>query len=117
VLDEQQVAQMLEQVGHEPSEILPLLGELFKELQRAGRVTIDDEIAEAKERILLDRTEELQYRLDRDLSLSSGGELVERRLCVTVGAASAASDQREGRVRHVDALAVGDPAELGDQVR
>ena len=31
VLDEQQVAQVLEQVGDEPAEILPLLGELLDE--------------------------------------------------------------------------------------
>ena len=63
MLDEQEVAQVLEQVGDEPAEILALLGELLEERQRAGRVAVDDEVAEPEERLLLDRAEELEHRL------------------------------------------------------
>ena len=42
VLDEQQVAEVLEQVGDEPAEILALLGELLDEDERAGGVAVDD---------------------------------------------------------------------------
>ena len=38
VLDEQQVAQVLEQVGDEPAEVLALVGELLDEREQAGRV-------------------------------------------------------------------------------
>ena len=38
VLDEQQVAQVLEQVGDEPAEVLALLGQLLEEAERAGGV-------------------------------------------------------------------------------
>ena len=71
VLDEQQVAQVLEQVGDEPAEILALLGELLDEGERAGRVAVDDQVAEPEERLLLDRAEQLQHRLHRDLVLRS----------------------------------------------
>jgi hypothetical protein len=57
VLDEQQVAQVLEQVGDEPAEILALLGELLQEDERTRRVAVDDRVAEAEERVLLDRAE------------------------------------------------------------
>ena len=57
VLDEQQVAQVLEQVGDEPAEILALLGELLEEDERTRRVAVDDRVAEAEERVLLDCAE------------------------------------------------------------
>ena len=107
VLDEQQVAQVLEQVGHEPAEILALLGELLDEGQRAGRVAVDDQVAEPEERLLLDRAEQLQHRLHRDLVLGRGRELVERRDRVAVGAARRARDQRQRCVGRLDPLAVG----------
>ena len=64
MLDEHQVPQVLEQVGDEPAEVLALLGELLDERERAGRVAVDHEVAEAEERLLLDRAEQLQDGLD-----------------------------------------------------
>ena len=71
VLDEQQVAQVLEQVGDEPAEILALLRQLLDERQRAGRVAVDDEVAEPEERLLLDGAEQLEDGLDRHLAARS----------------------------------------------
>ena len=59
VLDEQQMTQVLQQVGDEAAEILALLGELLDEDERARGVAVDDRVAEAEERVLLDRAEEL----------------------------------------------------------
>ena len=73
VLDEQQVAQVLEQIGDEAAEILALLGELLEERQRTGRVAVDDEVADPEERLLLDRAEQLEHRLHGDLALGRGG--------------------------------------------
>ena len=63
VLDEKQVAQMLEQVGDEPPEILALLGDLLEEAQRARGVAVDDEVAEPEEHLVLDGAEQLQHVL------------------------------------------------------
>ena len=93
VLDEHQRAQVLEQVEHEPADVLPLRRELLDERQRAGGVAVDDEVAEPEQRLLLDRAEQLQDVLDRDPALGRGGELVERRLGVAVRAARAACDR------------------------
>ena len=82
VLDEQEVAEMLEQVGDEPAEILALLGELLDLDERAGGVAVDDGVAEAEERVLLDGAEQLQHRLHVDRVAGRGRELVERRLRV-----------------------------------
>ena len=60
VLDEHQVPQVLEQVDDEPAEVLALLGELLEEDERAGRVAVDDEVAEPEQHLLLDRAEQLQ---------------------------------------------------------
>ncbi len=111
VLDEQKVAQVLEQVGDEPAEILALLRELLQERQRAGGVAVDDRVAEAEERVLLDGAEELQHRLDVDLVSGRRRELVERRDGVAERAAAAARDQRERGVGHLDLLGVRDPPE------
>ena len=78
---------------------------------------VDDEVAEPEERLLLDRAEQLQDVLNRDLPLGRGGELVERRLGVAVRAARAARDQRERLVRHVDLLGVGDQPQLLHELR
>ena len=98
VLDEHQVPQVLEQVGDEPAEILALLRELLDEDERARSVAVDDQVAEAEERLLLDGAERLQDVLDGDRALARRCELVERRLGVAVGAARRARDQRERRV-------------------
>ena len=79
-----------------------------EERERAGRVPVDDRVAEAEEGVLLDGAEQLQHRLDVDLVPRCGGELVERRDGVAERAASAASDQGERRVGHLDLLGVGD---------
>ena len=116
VLDEQQVAQVLEQVGDEPAEILALLGELLQEDERAGRVAVDDRVAEAEERVLLDRAEQLQHGLDVDRVPGRRGELVEGRDGVAERAARAARDQRERRVGRLDLLGVGDPPQHPDEL-
>ena len=67
VLDEHEVAQVLEQVGDEPPEVLAVLRELLEVGERAGRVAVDDEVADAEERLLLDRAEHLEHVLDGDL--------------------------------------------------
>ena len=60
VLDEHQVAQVLDQVEDEPAEVVALLRELLDEGERAGRVAVDHEVAEPEERLLLDRAEQLR---------------------------------------------------------
>ncbi len=108
---------MLEQVGDEAVEILPLLGELLDELEQARRVSIDDQVAETKQRVLLDGAEELQDILDDDRPFGRGGELIERRDGIAEAPACAARDDRQRGVGHVHPLAVGDsaqePRELG----
>ena len=117
VLDEEQLAEMLEQIGDEASEILALLGELLEERQRTGRVAVDDEVADPEERLLLDRAEELEHRLHRDLALGRRGQLVERRHRVAEAAARRAGDQRERRLGRLDPLAFGDALQVADDLR
>ena len=117
MLDEKQVTQVLEQVGHEPAEVLALLGEVLEELQRAGRVLVDHEVAEPEQRLLLDGAEELENGLDRDLVAGGRRQLVECRLRVAIRASSASRDQCERGVGRLDALGVGDAPQLPDQVR
>src|SRR5919202_338984 len=100
---------MLEEVRHEPAEILALLGQLLDERQRAGGVAVDDEVAEPEERLFLDGPEQLQDVLDRDLLVCRRRELVERRDGVAIGATRSTGDERERRVWNLDLLAVGDP--------
>ncbi len=57
---------MLEQVEHEAAEVLALLGELLEEDERAGRVPVDDQVAEPEQHLVLDRAEQLQDVLDGD---------------------------------------------------
>ena len=97
-------------------EIVPALGQLLDERQRTGGVAVDHEVAKREERLLLDRPEQLEHRLHRDRATGGGGELVERRLGVAVRAARAARDECERLVGHVDALGVGDQAELLDEI-
>ena len=117
VLDEQEMAQVLEQVGDEPAEILALLGELLEEDERAGRVAVDDRVAEAEERVLLDGAEQLQHGLDVDRVPGRGRELVECRDRVAERAARAAGDQRQRCVGRLDLLGVGDPPQHADELR
>ena len=116
VLDEHQVPEMLEQVGDEPPEIVALLRELLQEDERARRVPVDDEVAQAEEHLVLDRAEQLQHVLDADRAAGRRGQLVECRLGVAEGAAAAARDQGEGRIGHLHPLAVGDPTQLPHEV-
>ena len=71
VLHEQQMAEVLEEVGDEPAEILSLLRELLDEEQRAGRVPVDDHVAEPEQRLLVDRADELQAPTARRSSSTS----------------------------------------------
>ena len=79
VLDEQQVAEVLEQVVDEAAEILPLLCELLEEDECPRGVVIDDHVAEPEQRVLLDGADELEDGLGVDRAVGRGGELVERR--------------------------------------
>ena len=108
VLDKEEVAQVLEQVGHEPAEVLSLLGELLDEDERAGGVAVDDHVADAQERVLLDRADELEHGLRVDRAVGRRSELVERRDGIPEGAARAPRDERERRVLRLDPLAVRD---------
>ena len=116
VLDEQEVPQVLEEIGDEPAEVLPLLGELLDERQHAGRVAVDDHVADAEQRLLLDGTDELEHRLRVDRAVRRGGELVEGRHGVPERPAGAAGDQRQGRVGRLDSLAFRDPAQQRDEL-
>src|SRR5262245_3572318 len=53
VLDEEEVAQMLEQIVDEPAEILALLRELLDERKPAGGVVVDDDVEEMEERVIV----------------------------------------------------------------
>ena len=66
VLHEQQVAEVLEEVGDETPEILALVGELLDEMKEPGGVAVDDQVADPEERFLLDRAEELENGLHSD---------------------------------------------------
>ena len=116
VLDEHQVPEVLEQVEDEPAEILALLGELLEEDQRAGRVAVDDEVAEPEQHLVLDRAEELQHVLHRDPPPVAAASWSSVDSASRNAPRAAARDQRERRVRHVDLLAVGDPAQLAHEV-
>ena len=61
------MAEMVEQIGDQPAEILPLRRELLDLDEHAGRVPVDDRVAEPEERLLLDRTDELEDVLCGDL--------------------------------------------------
>ena len=116
MLREHQLPQVLDQVEHEAPEVMAALRQLLDVGERTGRVAVDHEVAEAEERLLLDRAEQLEHRLHRDVAAGRGGELVERRLRVAVGAAGTAGDERERLVGDLDAFGVGDQAELADEI-
>ena len=63
----------------ESADVLALLGQLLDVGERPGGVAVDDEVAEAEERLLLDRAEELEHRLHGHRALRRGDQLVERR--------------------------------------
>ena len=113
VLDEEQVAKMLQELPGQLAEILAPLGELLDEDESARDVAIHDRVAETEQRVLLDGGAELEHVLHRDLLPRGGGELVERGDRVAERAARAARDEREGRVRRVDPLALADRAKHG----
>ena len=106
VLDEENVAEVLEKVDHEPAQILPLLRELLEELQSPGGIPVDDEVAEAEEGLFLDRSEQMKHLLDGDRAVRSGGELIERRDRVAEAASRTAGDQRQRRLGRLDPLAL-----------
>ena len=107
---------MLEQIGDEAGEILALVGELLDEVEEPGRVAVDDEIADPKERLLLDGAEQLKDGLHGHLPLCRGRELVERRDGVAEASARAPGDEGKRRVGRVDLLAVGDVPEQSRQL-
>ena len=107
VLHEEQVPQVLEQVGDEPPEVLAALGELVEEEQRSRCVVVDHHVAETEEGLLVDRADELEHGLRVDGVVRRGGELVEGRDRVAEGAACGARDEGERRVLRLDAFAVG----------
>ena len=116
VLDEQQLAEVLDQIVDEPADVLALLGELLDLDEGAGGVAVDDRVAEPEERVLLDPADELEHVLDGDRAAGGRGELVEGRDGVAERAVRAARDQRERSVGRVDALAVADATEDGDEL-
>ena len=113
-----QRAQVLEQVEHEPADVLSLRRKLLDERQRSGGVAVDDEVAEPEERLLLDRAEELQDVLHGDLRLS-----VAAASWSSVDSASRYAPrapraiERERLVRHVDLLRVRDQAQFLHELR
>ena len=111
MLDEQQLAQVLEQVVDDSAEILSLFRELLEEEERSGRVAIDDHVAEPQQRLLVDGADELEDGLRIDGVVRRRGELVERRDRVAEGAAGGACDERESGVLCLDALALSDAAQ------
>ncbi len=117
VLHEHQRAEVFEQIDHEPSEVLALLGELLQEDERAGRVPFDHEVAEAEENLLLDRAEELKDVLDGDPATCRSRKLVERRDRVAERATCRPRHERERRVGNVHLFAVRNPAQQLQQVR
>ena len=93
VLHEQQVPEVLQELLRELAQVLAALGELLDEHERPRDVPVDDRVAEAEQRILLDRRPELQHVLHRDLLPRRGGELVEGRDRVPERSSRAAGDR------------------------
>ena len=94
------------------TEIVSLLGERVECRQRTRRVPVDDHVAQPVERLLLDRSAELEDCLHGDVTVGRGGELIEGRRRVAERSAGTACDQREGGIRRLDVLTVGDPPEV-----
>ena len=116
VLHEHQMTQMLEQVDDQAAEILSLLRELLHERESAGGVSVDDEVAEPEEGLLLHGAEQLEHRLHRDVLLRRRCELVERRHRVAERPACTARDEREGLIRDLDLLAIRHAAKQADEL-
>ena len=116
VLDEQELPEVLEQLLRELAQVLPALGELLDEHERARDVAVDDRVAEPEEHVLLDRGAELEHVLYRDRLRRRGGQLVEHRDRVPVRPVGTARDERERGVGGVDALAVADLAKRLDEL-
>ena len=116
VLHEHHVPQVIEQLGDEPAEILALVGELLDEGERTGGVAVDDEVAEPKQGLLLDGSEQLEHGLHGHLPLGGGGELVERRDRVAEAPTRRARDERERGLRRLDPLALGDALQVADDL-
>ena len=105
------MAQVLDQVGDEPAEVVALLRQLLDEGERARRVAVDDEVAEPEERLLLDRAEQLQHRLHRDRSPVAAASWSSVEIASRYEPRAPRAIERQRRVRRVDPLAVGDAAE------
>jgi hypothetical protein len=116
MLGQHQLPQVLDQVDDEAAEIVAALRQLLDVRQCPRCVPVDHEVAEAEERLLLDRSEQLEYGLNRDLVSGRGGELVERRDRVAVRAAPAPCDEGERLVGRVDPLGVRDLAQHLDEI-
>ena len=116
VLHEQKLAEVLDQLRHEPAHVLALLGELLDLDEGAGGVAVDDRVAEAEEGVLLDPAHELEHVLHGDRAAGCGGQLVERGDGVAERAVRAAGDQGERRVGCVDALALAHAPQHGDEL-
>jgi hypothetical protein len=114
VLDEHQVPEMLEQVGDQPPEIVALLGELLQEDERARRVPVDDEVAQAEgTRPRPSRAAAASWTLIV-LPVAEASWSVSTRRRGTPRPPRA--DQGEGRIGHLHPLAVGDPTQLPARV-
>ena len=116
VLHEEELAEVLDQLGHEATDVVPLLRELFDLDERACSVTVDDRVAQSEERVLLDPADELQHVLHGDRLARRGGKLVEGRDSVAEGAVRGAGDEGECRVGRVDALALAHAPQDGDEL-
>ena len=116
VLYQQQLAEMLEELPRQLSEILTPLGDLLDQDEGARDVAIDDRVAEPKKRVLLDRRTELEDVLDGDLPSVAADSWSKRRDRVAERSAGAPCDEREGRVGCVDAFALADVAQDGDDL-
>src|SRR4029077_12214464 len=104
VLHEQELPKVLDQLGDEATDVLTLLRELLDLDERAGSVVVDDRVAEAEERVLLDAAGELEHVLHGDRAARRRRELVEGRDGVAVRAVGSACDQGERRIGRVDLL-------------
>ena len=116
VLHQQEVAQMLQQVGDETTHVLTLVGELLHEGEQARGVTVDHEVEQPKERVVVDCAEQLEDRGDRDIAAGRRRELVEGRHAVAEAAPGAPGDEGQGGVGRLDTLAVRDEAKDARQL-
>ena len=100
VVDEHQVPQVLEQVGDDAAEVLPLLGELLDERSSAPAVSRST-IRSQSRKSASSSTAPSVWRTSCTVivPLGGGGELVERRLGVAVGAACARARSARARRR------------------